>query len=83
MHRLVDPAAVGDEGKVDGSERCDDSPTDAGLLGNFTDRGLLGRLTGFDMSLRQRPAQPAAPVVAADERGPGLAVRVVDDEATC
>ena len=44
------------------------SAGDAGLLRDLADRGVLRRLAGLDVALRQRPEQPAAPVGAADQR---------------
>ena len=76
VHRLVHPAAVGDEPEVDDAERGDDLADDAGLLGDLADGGVLGGLALLDVPLGQGPEEPATTVGAADEgrAGPGHAV---------
>src|SRR5919202_387510 len=79
VHRLVHPAAVGDEPEVDDAERGDDLADDPGLLRHLPDGGVLGGLPLLDVALGQRPQQPAAPVGAPDEGGTGFGHPVVGD----
>ena len=79
MHRLVDAPVFGDEPEVDGAQRRDHAPDDAGLLLDLAHRGLLGGLALLDVALRQRPQQPSAPVQPSDDGGG--ARFVVDDQA--
>src|SRR5690606_3712256 len=84
VHRFVYPPAVGDEPVIDAAEFGDHHALDAGFLGHFPDRGLLGGLALLDMALGQRPQQPSASIGAADQGGAALfawAVETVDDEA--
>src|SRR5271155_50688 len=85
VHGLMHPPPVGDEPVVDAAQRRQHAALDSGLLGDFADRGLLGRLTELDVACGQRPQHPAAPVDAADERGNLLLTRpidIVDDQST-
>jgi len=78
VHGLVDPAVVDDEPEVDDAERSEHVAPDAGLLLDFTDRGVLGGLAVFDVPLGQRPQQPPLAVAPGDERHPGHRPRAVD-----
>ena len=83
VHRLVHPAAVGDEPVVDAPQRGQHAAADAGLLGDLPDGGLFGGLTQLDVPLGQRPQHPPAPIDAADQRRDLLVARsveAVDDE---
>ena len=66
MHGLVHPPVLGDEPEVDGAQRRDHAPDDAGLLLDLAHRGLLGGLARLDVALGQRPQQPPAPVQPSD-----------------
>ena len=50
---------------------------DPGFLSHLADRGLLGGFAEFDVSFRQRPQHPAAPVDPADQRRHVAAQRIV------
>src|SRR5436305_12194162 len=83
VHRLVDPATVGDEPVVDAPERGEHAAANTRLLGDLPDGGLLGRLTHLDVPLGQRPQHASAPVNAPDQRGDLLvagAVEAVDHQ---
>ena len=79
----MDAPTVRNEPEVDCSELGEDTPGDAGFLGDLAHRGVLRRLARLDVSLRKGPEQAPTAVGASDERGAGL-VRVVavDDQAT-
>ena len=81
VHGLVDAPVVGDEPVVDGAERRQHPAPDAGLLLDLADRGVLSRLAGLEVALRQRPQQPAPPVEPADQRHARAAGRAVDHQA--
>ena len=64
-------------------ERGQHAAADAGLFGYFSNGGLFGGLTEFDVSFGQRPQHPSAPVDATDQGGDlGVAgsVEPVDDQ---
>ena len=54
---------------------------DAGLLLDLADRGVLGGLAVLEVTLRQRPEQPAAPVDPADQGHSRPAGAAVDHQA--
>ena len=64
---LVHSPSVGDEPVVDAAQRGQHAAANSGLLGDFTDGGLLGGLALLDVSLGQRPQHPTAPVDAPDQ----------------
>ena len=72
---------VGHEPEVDGAQARDDAAVDAGLLEDLADGGVLGRLAGLDVALRQRPHQPAPPVAPGDEGRLGLPAAPIEHES--
>src|SRR3954452_3020662 len=80
VNRLVDAPTIRNEPEVDRSELGEDTPGDAGFLGDLAHRGVLRRLARLDVSLRKRPEQAPTAVGASDERGARL-VRVVAVDA--
>ncbi|CAO5193287.1 hypothetical protein FAIPA1_90107 [Frankia sp. AiPs1] len=81
VHRLVDARPSGDEPEVDRAQWAQHPAGQPRLLAYLADRGLLDRLTGLDVPLRQRPEHPTGPVAPADQRRVGIRGTLVEDEA--
>ena len=73
VNGLVDPSAL-----VDAAQGGKHVPVNAGLLGDFSDRGLFRRFALFDMALGKRPDHSPAPVHSTYQGGQLLFARAVD-----